>query len=120
MQRRGVEVVVLEARQRPGGRVHTSGGDGLSQPVDLGASIITGTQTDEEKGLRPDPSAVLARSACFCLCDGAPVAWRWRCSDAMLVDLSRAPTLTNKLCHASANAFDLCSAVAQAAGAAAA
>lgn len=37
----GVKVVVLEARQRVGGRVHTDT-TSLSAPVDLGASIITG------------------------------------------------------------------------------
>jgi threonine dehydrogenase-like Zn-dependent dehydrogenase len=37
----GVKVVVLEARQRVGGRVHTDA-TALSAPVDLGASIITG------------------------------------------------------------------------------
>ena len=60
-QRCGLEVVVLEARERIGGRVHTHSCGGLTAAVDLGASIITGTAIDEEKGLRPDPSAIIAR-----------------------------------------------------------
>ena len=43
MQRNNIEVVVLEARERLGGRVHSYRG-AFSCPVDLGASIITGTQ----------------------------------------------------------------------------
>lgn len=62
MQRCGVEVTVLESRERVGGRVHSYQGKGLSAAVDLGASIITGTAIDEVKGLQPDPSAVIARS----------------------------------------------------------
>lgn len=42
-QRNNIEVVVLEARARMGGRVHSYRGD-FSCDVDLGASIITGTQ----------------------------------------------------------------------------
>jgi hypothetical protein len=61
-QRCGIETVVLEARDRVGGRVHSYSGGGFSAAVDLGASIITGTATDAAKGLRPDPSAVIARS----------------------------------------------------------
>ncbi|KAK9805594.1 hypothetical protein WJX72_006757 [[Myrmecia] bisecta] len=60
LKRCGVEVVVLEARDRVGGRVHTQR-DVFSAPVDLGASIITGTSVDVGKGLRADPSAVVAR-----------------------------------------------------------
>ncbi len=60
-QRCGVEVVVLEARARVGGRVYTHRGDGFSVPVDLGASIITGTATDLAKSARADPSAIVAR-----------------------------------------------------------
>ena len=37
----GVKVLVLEARDRVGGRVHTHP-DAIGVPVDLGASIITG------------------------------------------------------------------------------
>ena len=61
VQRCGVEAVVLEARGRVGGRVHTYTGAGFSGPIDLGASLITGTATDVVKGLRADPSAVVAR-----------------------------------------------------------
>lgn len=42
MQRHGVEVTVLEARDRVGGRVHSYQDEGFTAPVDLGASIITG------------------------------------------------------------------------------
>jgi len=38
-------VVVLEARERVGGRVH-SFADGFGAPADLGASLITGTKAD--------------------------------------------------------------------------
>ena len=61
LQKCGVEAVVLEARERVGGRVYTHHGDGFTAPVDLGASIITGTQPSVEKGLRADPSAQVAR-----------------------------------------------------------
>ena len=60
-QRCGVEVLVLEARSRVGGRVQTQQSGGLTAPVDLGASIITGTEVDIEKGLQPDPSTIIAR-----------------------------------------------------------
>ncbi len=46
-QRNGVEVVVLEARDRVGGRVHSYQGD-FACPVDLGASIITGTEVRDD------------------------------------------------------------------------
>ena len=62
LQAHGVEVKVLEARSRVGGRVHTDR-NALSVPVDLGASIITGTEPDFEGGLRPDPSALVGRQA---------------------------------------------------------
>lgn len=42
VQRHGVEVTVLEARDRVGGRVHSYQDEGFTAPVDLGASIITG------------------------------------------------------------------------------
>lgn len=59
---------MLEARDRVGGRVHSYTGGGFSGPIDLGASLITGTATDVAKGLRPDPSAVVARCAPRMLC----------------------------------------------------
>ena len=61
LQRCGVEAIVLEARGRVGGRVHTLTGKGFTAKVDLGASIITGTATNAARGLRCDPSAVIAR-----------------------------------------------------------
>ena len=62
LQAQGVQVKVLEARGRVGGRVHTDRSS-LSVPVDLGASIITGIEPDFEGGLRPDPSALVGRQA---------------------------------------------------------
>ena len=61
LQRCGVEVVVLEAQERVGGRILTKQCGGLNCAVDLGASIITGTEIDVEKGLQPDPSTIIAR-----------------------------------------------------------
>ncbi|KAK9826354.1 hypothetical protein WJX81_001448 [Elliptochloris bilobata] len=61
LKRCGVASVVLEARTRVGGRVHTYRGGGFSVPIDLGASIITGTAVDLAKGARADPSAIVAR-----------------------------------------------------------
>jgi monoamine oxidase len=62
----GHEVIVLEARDRVGGRVHTET-RALSVPVDMGASIITGTSPDAKRrtglpwlGVRADPSATVA------------------------------------------------------------
>ncbi len=49
VQRNGIDVVVLEARDRVGGRVHTHVGGGFRAALDLGASIITGTETDVER-----------------------------------------------------------------------
>lgn len=45
---------VLEARDRVGGRVHTYTGP-FDAPVDVGASIITGTAPNVAEGLPPDP-----------------------------------------------------------------
>lgn len=56
-----METVILEARDRVGGRVHSCASSGFGAPVDLGASIITGTDTVVAKGLRPDPSTLVAR-----------------------------------------------------------
>lgn len=54
-------MVVLEARDRVGGRVQTLKPEGFSAGVDMGASIITGVATNAERGLRCDPSAMLAK-----------------------------------------------------------
>lgn len=59
LKRNKVDVTVLEARERIGGRVHSHMAPGFSAPVDLGASIITGTQPELRRALRPDPSSVL-------------------------------------------------------------
>ncbi|XWS25862.1 hypothetical protein CRYUN_Cryun27aG0103800 [Craigia yunnanensis] len=58
LQRQGFSVVVLEARNRIGGRVYTDGSS-LSVPVDLGASIITGVEADMSTNRRPDPSSLV-------------------------------------------------------------
>ena len=62
----GVQCIVLEARDRVGGRVHTDRSS-LSVPVDMGASIITGCEPDAKRrtglpwlGVRADPSATIA------------------------------------------------------------
>lgn len=66
LQRRGITCVVLEGRQRIGGRINTER-DTFSAPVELGASLITGTEaiieeeTNYEK--RPDPSTQLCEAA---------------------------------------------------------
>lgn len=61
LKRNNVEVVVLEARDRVGGRVNSHQSQEFLAPLDLGASIITGIQADARKILRPDPSALLCR-----------------------------------------------------------
>ena len=71
----------MEARDRVGGRVHSYLGSGFSGPIDLGASLITGTATDVAKGLRPDPSAVAARCASRMLCCDAQA-----CSSRLLLN----------------------------------
>lgn len=61
LQRNTVDMVVLEARDRVGGRVHSYQGPGFSAPVDLGASLITGTAPDAEAGLGPDPVSFVCK-----------------------------------------------------------
>lgn len=61
VQRNNVDVLVLEARDRVGGRVHSYQGPGFSAPVDLGASLITGTAPDAEAGLAPDPVSFVCK-----------------------------------------------------------
>ncbi|KAL1312045.1 hypothetical protein HN51_038681 [Arachis hypogaea] len=58
LQRQGLTVTVLEARNRIGGRVFTDRSS-LSVPVDLGASIITGVEADVATERRPDPSSLV-------------------------------------------------------------
>ena len=53
--------MVLEARDRVGGRVHSYQGPGFSAPVDLGASLITGTAPDAAAGLAPDPVSFVCK-----------------------------------------------------------
>ena len=67
LRRQGCEVVVLEARDRVGGRVYTDS-ETFSAPVDLGASIVTGVSEDPKQrtgmpwlGVRADPSGVVAK-----------------------------------------------------------
>lgn len=61
LQRNNVDVLVLEARDRVGGRVHSYQGSGFSAPVDLGASLVTGTAPDAEAGLAPDPVSFVCK-----------------------------------------------------------
>jgi monoamine oxidase len=58
LQRQGFSVIVLEARDRIGGRVFTDR-TSLSVPVDLGASIITGVEADIATERRADPSSLI-------------------------------------------------------------
>lgn len=58
LKRNKVDVTVLEARDRVGGRVFSHMAPGFSAPVDLGASIITGTKPELRRALRPDPSSL--------------------------------------------------------------
>ncbi|KAI4321633.1 hypothetical protein MLD38_034994 [Melastoma candidum] len=58
LQRQGFSVIVLEGRDRIGGRVYTDRAS-LSVPVDLGASIITGVEADVATERRPDPSSLI-------------------------------------------------------------
>lgn len=48
LQRAGIEVTVLEARERIGGRIHTDT-DHFGYPIDLGATIITGIGSKEDR-----------------------------------------------------------------------
>ena len=61
LRRHGYQVTVLEARDRVGGRINSLQKQGFLAPIDLGASIITGTQPDPRKGLRADPSSLLCK-----------------------------------------------------------
>ena len=58
LKRQGFSVIVLEARDRIGGRVYTDRSS-LSVPVDLGASIITGVEPDLAAERRADPSSLI-------------------------------------------------------------
>ena len=67
LRHHGHAVIVLEARDRVGGRVFTDADTSLSVPVDLGASIITGVAPNPNRrtglpwlGVRADPSATVA------------------------------------------------------------
>lgn len=60
LQSLGAEVTLLEARERPGGRVHTVANE-MSVPVDYGAQLCTGTEVDLVRGVQPDPTALLAQ-----------------------------------------------------------
>jgi len=61
LKRHGYTVKVLEARNRVGGRINSLHAENFDAPIDLGASIVTGTEPDPRKGLRADPSALLCK-----------------------------------------------------------
>ena len=48
---------MLEARDRVGGRVHTLRDERFGCPIDLGASLITGTQVSAGRTAPRDPRA---------------------------------------------------------------
>lgn len=60
LQHQGFSVILLEARDRIGGRVYTDHSS-LSVPVDLGASIITGVEADIATQRRADPSSLICK-----------------------------------------------------------
>lgn len=60
LQNLDIPVIILEARERVGGRVLTDR-TMFSGPVDLGASIITGVEADVSSERRPDPTALLCK-----------------------------------------------------------
>ena len=60
LKRHGCTVVILEGRDRVGGRVVTDRST-FSVPVDLGASLITGTGVNVKKGHPSDPSTLLCK-----------------------------------------------------------
>ena len=73
LQAHDVKVIVLEGRDRPGGRVHTVH-DALSAPVDFGAQLCTGMSPDLAKGAPPDPSALIAQQLGVKLAELSPTA----------------------------------------------
>ena len=56
-----MDVLVLEARDRVGGRVHSYQGPGFRAKVDLGASLVTGTAPNISDALPPDPSSFIIK-----------------------------------------------------------
>ncbi len=79
LQRAGVDVTVLEARDRVGGRVHSYQGNGFSVPVDLGASLITGWGGGGHRGC----TVVLFYIVVQWCCDSDVVQWccvQWCCT----------------------------------------
>eukprot|EP00250_Pteridium_aquilinum_P020130 c24714_g1_i1 orf=917-5227(-) len=60
LQNMDIQVTVLEARDRVGGRVFTDHSS-FSGPVDLGASVVTGVEADLATERRPDPAALLCK-----------------------------------------------------------
>ncbi|MCO5575242.1 hypothetical protein L7F22_029041 [Adiantum nelumboides] len=60
LQNMNLQVTILEARDRVGGRVFTDYTT-FSGPVDLGASIVTGVEADLVTEARPDPVALFCK-----------------------------------------------------------
>jgi monoamine oxidase len=69
LSRAGRRVLVLEARQRVGGRIHTIHDDGWPVPVELGAEFVHG---------RPDATWRMLRDAGLPACDVAENHWHLR------------------------------------------
>jgi monoamine oxidase len=73
LHRSGLDVVVLEARDRIGGRIYTHRGPGLAQPVELGAEFVHG---------RVAATLAIADAAALLLCE-LTGEW-WRAQDGVL------------------------------------
>ena len=92
LKSRNVPVVVLEARDRVGGRVWTER-ETFSAPVDFGASIVTGTEPNPKArtgmpwlGIRADPSAEVSSQIDLKLVELRPGCPLYDGKDGSLVD----------------------------------
>jgi len=55
----GIDVVVLEARERIGGRIFTRRSESLSVPIELGAEFVHGSAPELREAARQEPLAIL-------------------------------------------------------------
>ncbi|KAH7438405.1 hypothetical protein KP509_04G013700 [Ceratopteris richardii] len=60
LQNMGIDVTILEARGRVGGRAFTDCRT-FSGPVDLGVNVVTGIEVDLTTEVRPDPVALICK-----------------------------------------------------------